>query len=86
MYLHAVLKQRANFIRAKDVVVRGAGHAVRSIVAPITTLKQVSVYRRRRIITTPSVVRRRRDSRKRIIVVVDTLDIVLDGGRRSNLW
>ena len=84
MYLHAVLKQQANFIRAKDVVAHGAGHAVRSIVAPITTPSRVSVYRRRRTITTPSAVRRRRDSRKRTIVAVGTLDIVLDGGRRSN--
>jgi bisphosphoglycerate-dependent phosphoglycerate mutase len=86
MYSHVVLKQAVNFTQAKDVVVRGAGHAVRSIVVRIMTLSQDSVYKGQRITTIPSAAKRRRDSRKRTTVEVGTLGIVPRGGRRSNLW
>jgi hypothetical protein len=68
------------------VVKHGVGLVERSIAVHIMTLLQVNAYKRQKTIITLFAVRRSRDSSRMSIAQEVIRDIVVDGGKRSNLW
>lgn len=68
------------------MVKHGAGLVERSIALRIMILLQANAYKRQKTIIILFAVGRRKDSSRMSIVQEVIRDIVLDGGKRSNLW